>query len=440
MWDCGIENTGLKIASRAGFVSVTVFMKTILMLTLASAAIMFPLGAAEMRTWTSRQGGTLEAQFGSIRGEEVTLLRTDARDLKLKTTDLSLGDRQYLVEYCGAPGETITNGESDRVEKDLRLDTSEFRKIDERLMLGDTPSQGYELFETPHFLIATAGKVRPQATAETAERLWFGMAFHHMNFRRDWGDKRMLILLVEDRDAHTGLGAWYAGHIAASGQQDAAARVRSTWDQAGSTGIHLDEETIKNHNLHPSAQVFNVKDDSRFRRGLSPFVIHTISGRLLTHQMGGVSSFGDQGYFAITTGHAYFKEISLGGKSETQLLSVEGTGGDEISSKRGFEDGSSWARTLRPLVRTGKVTAKLEPMLQWKSENLTPERLVLIYSFAYYMQSDMKRLAAYANMIRRIESSNQIPPPIEIARIFGFETVEELEKDWVEFITGRDFR
>lgn len=415
-------------------------MKSLLVFAIAAAVTLTQLRANEMRTWTSRQGGTLEAQFGSISGEEVTLVRTEGRDLKLKTTDLSLGDRQYLVEYCGAPKEIITAGESAPVEKDLRLDTKEFRALEERLPLGNSPSEGYELFETPHFLIATAGGVRPQATAETAERLWFGMAFHHMNFRRDWGDKRMLILLVEDREAYKGLGEWFTAQLAAAGQQDGAARVQATWEQVGSTSVYLDEETVKQHKLHPSAVVFNVKDDTRFRRALSPFVTHSISGRLLAHQMGGVSSFGEQGYFAVTTGHSFFKEISLAGKSETQLLTVEGTANDEIGSKRGFEDGSSWARTLRPLVRSGDVAVKLDDMLKWQSEQLNPERLVLIYSFAYYMQSDMKRLAAYANMIRRIESSNQIPPAIEIAKIFGFNTVEEFEEDWKNFIIGRDFR
>ena len=156
--------------------------------------------------------------------------------------------------------------------------------------------------------------------------------------------------------------------------------------------------------------------------------------------MGGVSTFGSEGYFAVVTGHAYFKEITLGGKSETSLLTAEGTLKDEIGSKRGFDDGTSWARSLRSLVRGGKVKADLEEMLKWKPEELTPERLVLIYSFAYYMQSDWKRLAAFAKMVRRIESSNQIPPPNEIATIFGFDSVQAFNEDWTKFIREGDFK
>lgn len=415
-------------------------MRILLLSILCAFTAGLALEAAEMRIWTSRVGGTLEAQFGSIQGENVILIPADSRQIKLKLVDLSLADRQYLVEYGGAAADIITGGKPGLVEKNLRLDTSGFRKLDDKLTLGDSPFSTYDLFETPHFLIATAGKVRPQAMAETAERLWYGMAFHHMNFRKDWGDKRMLILMVEDRKAYNELGKWFAARLNAAGHEDAAMRVSNSWEKSGATGINLDEETMNERNLFGNAQVYNVTDAIRFRKELAPFPTHSLAGRLLTHQMRGVSSFGAEGYFALTTGHAYFKEISLAEKSETQLLAVEGTMQDEISSKRGFEDGSSWARSLRPLVRSGKVEAKLEPMLMWKAEDLNPERLVLIYSFAYYMQSDMKRLAAYANLIRRIESSNQIPPPIEIAKIFGFETVEELEEDWKNFITGKDFK
>jgi hypothetical protein len=67
----------------------------------------------------------------------------------------------------------------------------------------------------------------------------------------------------------------------------------------------------------------------------------------------------------LHTGHTYFKEISLAAKTETNLLSVEGSQKDEISMKSSFEDGSSLARTLKPLVNYGKVAVKLEEMLKW---------------------------------------------------------------------------
>ena len=388
----------------------------------------------------SRKGGTLEAELGSVDGDSVTLINKDSKSIKLKIEDLSLADRQHLVEFGGADPGIIASGSTGLVEKETRIDTSTFKRLDKRLSFPDGPSEGMELFETPHFLIASAGGVRPQGVAETAERLWYGMAFHHMNFRRDWADKRMLILLVEDRDAYAELGKWYANFLRAEGAQEAAQQTTATWDQIGSTSISFPESMATEFNCFETGMVFNVKEDRKFRKDLSPFPTHSIAGRLLGKQMGGVSSFGSEGYFAVTTGHAYYKEISLAGKSETHLLTVEGSAKDEIGSKRGFEDGTSWAKTLRSLVRAGKVKLELAPMLLWKPEDLNPERLVVIYSFSYYMQSDAKRLAAYAKMIRRIESSNQIPSPEEIATIFGFENVGQFNEDWTKFVKEGAFK
>lgn len=398
-------------------------------------------GAAEMRVWTSRKGSILEAELLKADATSATLVTKEAKQIVLKIEDLSLADRQFLVEYGGADAAILVAGELGEPEAQVRIDSATIKKLkDVTLPFADETELNFELTQSEHFLIATAGKVRADAVVETAERLWHGMSFQHMNFRRDWADTRMLIFVVEDRTTYAALGAWTKKTLAAQGQADAAARSEATWDKAGSTSVSLTPEIMKEQNLQQRALVFNVLNEDRFKKEMGPFQIHCIAGALLGKQLGGVSSFGSEGYFALTTGHSYFKEISLGGKSETQILNVAGSQNDEISSAKGFEDGTSWARTLRKEVRKDKVKVELEPMLKWTIDGLKPEQLVLIYSFANYMQSNPKRLCAFATMVRRIESSNQIPPAIEIAKIFGFDSVEALNADWALFIKEGDFK
>ena len=397
--------------------------------------------AAEIRTWMSRKGGTLEAELGSIAGDQITLIPKDGKEQKFKVEDLSLADRQYLVEFGNAETSVITSGAPGLPEKDVRIDAATIKKLPTKIRLGDTSSLlAFEVVQSTHFLVACAGKIRGQDTADTAERLWHGMAFQHMNFRKDWGAKRMLILLVDDRKVYKALGEWYEAFLNKEGDQGAAQRSRTTWEKAGSTSIRLPDETMKEYDLCPSATLFNITEAAKYSKPLGPFPTHVISGALLGKQMSGVNSFGAEGFFAILTGHAYYKEISLAKKTETQLLDVTGTANNEISSKAGFKDGTSWAKTLRPLVHKGKVKVELEAMLKWASTDLNPERLVLIYSFVYYMESDSKRLCAFAKMIRRIESSNQIPPAVELAKIFGFDSVADFETDWKKFIIDGEFK
>ncbi len=413
-------------------------LKWMLLLGLGISSAAF---AGEPRIWTSRKGSTLEAELLSADATNATLVTKEAKQIVLKIEDLSLGDRQFLVEYGNADPKILTAGELGEPEKQVKIDPASIKKLKERtLKLGDESESLFELTESEHFLVASAGKVRAEAVAETAERLWHGMAFQHMNFRRDWADKRMLIILAEDRPAYATLGKWYQETLRAAGQEEAASRAKVTWEKLGSTSIGIPEEMMKSHNLHSQAILFNIHEASQFKKEMGPFQIHTIAGALLTKQLGGVSSFGGEGYFALTTGHSYYKEISLGGKSETQILSVEGSGNDEINSKKGFEDGSSWVRGLKTAVRKGTVKVDLESMLKWKLDGLKPEQLVLIYSFDYYMQSNPQRLCAFASMVRRIESSNQIPPAVEIAKIFGFDSVQAFNADWELFIKEGNFK
>jgi hypothetical protein len=156
--------------------------------------------------------------------------------------------------------------------------------------------------------------------------------------------------------------------------------------------------------------------------------------------MGGVSSIGGKGYFTVVTGHAFYKEIKLAGETETHLLDVGGTAGDEISSKAGFDDGSAWARILKSEVKRGKVKPNLLEILAVEAETLNPAKLVLVYSFANYLQSNPKRVSAFARMIRRVESNNTIPEPEELAKIYDFDSVEKMEADWIEYIKSNEFK
>ena len=113
---------------------------------------------------------------------------------------------------------------------------------------------------------------------------------------------------------------------------------------------------------------------------------------------------------------------------------------DDIVKVKGFEDGTSWAETLRKMVRKGKVEPNMEKMFGWQQKDLTPERLVLIYSFGYYLQSTPERMNAFANMVRHIQYSGSMPLRIEMAKLFGFKTEAEFEAAWIEFIKSQDFK
>lgn len=407
-----------------------------------------PLRAVELRTWTSSKGTTIEAKFQKIEDEKVHLLTPESKVIEVRIEDLSLADRSHLVEYANADPEIITQVELTIPEEDLRFDKKTLKELDDKMGFGDRTDLIFDVLQSEHFLIASTGRFRAEPLAEMAERLWHGMAFQHMNFRQDWGDKRKVVIVTTDDEIYQSLGNWYGkwlqDNIPDPDKARAAAnRIGLLWMKVAGTSIQLPETQQEEYNAFDTAKIFRIRDgnDRSYKKVFGPFPTHGLAGMLLSHQMGGVSEISPTGYFALTTGHAYFKEIQLAGKSETQLLDAGAYGEDnEFTSASGWEDGRSWAKTLRKLVKKGEVKPDLEKLLAIESANLKPEELVLIYSFAYYLESDSNRLASFAKMVQRIESNNQVPKPIELAKIFGFETVEAFQDDWIEFITSNDFK
>ena len=428
-------------APETDYVKSTIYRITVAVGLSLSAVTM----AEDVRTWTSLKGSTVDATLGKLEGETATLVTKDRKEIKLPVTELSLADRQYLVENVQAPETILTAGELNEPEKEVKIDSGTYKKLDGNLVLSKDQSEGlFEQMETEHFLIAYAGDVRPQVVAEIAERLWHGMAFYHMNFRRDWGDKRRVIFLCEDREAYKWLGNWY-GEILGAKAADADGQLRAqkqaaTWDKVGGTSIELPDELCEERKFHAMATVFNMKNEREFKKVFTPFPTHVIAGDLLNQQMGGVGSVGKKGYFTIATGHAYYKEIKLSGKTETHLLDVGGSAGDEISSKSGFDDGTAWPKILKSEVKREKIKPNLEEIFAVEADTLNPAKLVLVYSLANYLQSNPQRVSAFARTIRRVESNNTIPELEELAKIYGFDTVAAMEADWIAYLKSNDFK
>ena len=401
--------------------------------------------AAEERVWTSRKGADVTAQLLRVEGGEAVMITPGLKTVRLRVKDLSLVDRLYLVEYGGAEPDAITKSEVGVPEKDARDMTKTFERVKKKFALGTDAHLQYDMLKTEHFYVVTQGKIRPMKTAEMAERLWRGMAFQHINFREDWGDKRKLIFLVEEDDAYAALGDWYKKHLQTQKGEhmaEVAQRTRMLWEQVGSTSMYMPDEHVKALNIFEQAKVFNVGDiKNSYNEVFGAFPTHSLAGMLLGDQIGGVADYAEEGYFAIRTGHAYYKEIKLAGRTQTSLIDAELYDNDEIVKANGFDDGTRWAKTLRELVRKGKVEPNLEKMLSWSTaKDLTPERLVLMYSFAYYLQTTPERLNSFANLVRRVEYDGAMPISLELAKLFGFKEADELEADWIKFIKSLDFK
>ena len=400
--------------------------------------------AAEVRKWTNLKGQTIEAKLLSVDAENVNLELKNGSRASVPRKSLSAADQQYLTEYGGAKELEIDPKAKISVpEKDMRFDPKTVVKRDDKFILPGEFSLEFKMIESEHFFIMSSGSVRGGDTAELAERMWYGMSFYHPGFKEKWGDKKRAIFLCGDKEDYLTLGEYYVRNLVLIGQGNAANNAKLTWPQSSGSGLRLSDEVCDEYNLDPNARAFDASDKTRFKRGVyNPFPSHCIAGDVLAEMMGGAGGgVGSDGYFAIKVGHSYFKEIQLAQETVTSMINADAYAGDEITRAGGFKDGRKWARTLRDLVKKGKVTPTLASLYAVKnSSNLTPELTVSMYGLSRYMQSTPVRMQNFSKFLDRVDTGRAIPQPIELAKIFGFDSVEAFEADWIEYLKSSEFK
>ncbi len=407
------------------------------------------LSAGDLRTWTSAQGGIIEAKFQKVASGKVHLLTAESKVIQVKFEDLSIGDLCHLVEQDDLDRKILSELKLRIPEEVFKFNKKTLKTHEKKMVFGDDSYLQFKVLESDHFLIASSGSFRPQALAEMAERLWHGMASQHGSFRENWGVKKQVVIVAANDDVYLALGEYYSQWLLNAGAADQARATELSernsliWGKATGISMQISGEWQEEYDAFPIAKVFRIRDgkDASYRKAFGPFPTNELSSTLLGSQMGGSNRAAPYGYFAITRGYSFYKEIQLAGRSGTRLLDVSNYADDnEFTSVRGFEDGRSWAKTLRKLVRKGDVKPDLETLLSYTSTNLTPEQLVLIYSLGYYMQSDAEKIASFMDLIAQIRNDRGVPDAVEIAEIFGAESLEEFNKDWAEFVSSSEFK
>ncbi len=420
--------------------------------------------AAEMRTWTSIEGKTLQGIFERMDGDNVVVKGADGRSVTFPKSRLSQADIAYLKDIgADTPPKGIGfDNDTKKPEKmlipakEVKVDTKTFVKKKGVFIFQDL---NFDTVETPHFFISSLGKAAsPIDAAENAERLWHEMAFYHPGFAEKWGDKRMAVFFVEKDKEYQYLGDWYIAMLKQSGNQEAARSLSQTWMQSSGGAIRMDPPTMEKYGTHSLAPIFRVKEPKLLEGVWSPFRTHVLSQRLLDFMEGGVQQFASDGDFAISTGFAYFKEIQLCGRTETALLGAGYEDGDKTKQSKGFAKGNDWAGELKSILRKGEYVkegsgknakAQKIPVAElvslkrlWKLDvqRSTPADLALLYGLVAYMHSSQDNVKAFAELVSTIEKSSQIPSIDDMAKGFGHADAAAFETAWLEWMKSGQFK
>ena len=414
---------------------------------LACVALAIPAIALEPRTWIVLDGRVLEGELQAVAGNLVTILDKDGRKTQLDKSFLSIGDNAYIKEnFPDAKASGFSTAQAVQLPQPART-----AKIDQKtfkLAAGtfQLDADTFDVMETPHFKVMYQKPVDPKDIGELAERMWLDAAYVHADFPQRFATgQKMAIFLAGDDSIYERIGNWYASLLRKAGQEENANKTAATWPQSASSNLFLTNDVSSKYNVFDYARVFRT-----YRKGASkpepikgvwvPFYVHCLAGDMIGLQAPGVSAFGSKGYFAVTGGHSYYKEVFLTGKSETGLLRAQSTSGRDVSSARGLEDARQWATELKKWVRKGEVKPTFETLFLLTREGTDVKGNVLAYGFARYLDNSIPKMQAFSKLVARIGTSRQVPEPEDFAKIYGFNSAAEMEADFAKWLASPDFR
>ncbi|RYD31684.1 MAG: hypothetical protein EOP86_17390 [Verrucomicrobiaceae bacterium] len=412
----------------------------LLTLTLSSHAL-------EPRLWISLEGSAIDAELVKVVGDTVELKDKDGRIIKVPKAKLSFGDLDYIEEFAPAEkSKSLTPAAPAKVRipepaKEVKLNTKTFKKDAGTFPLLEE-GDAFKVMETPHFKVLYTRAFDPGDVAEQAERLWFDLAFFHSSFAGKWKDRRKVIILADDTQ-YQNVGKWYATNLKNAGRNDYAEKVSATWPKSAANEVVLPADMANSQGVFPDATILRLAakgpQGSDNGKGVwTPFRTHVIAGDLLGVQAGGVSGFAKEGQFAIFTGFSFYKEISLTGKCATGLVTRDSD--NQTGSASGYANVRSWPGELKKRIRGKEVKPSLAALYVGDSSTAKPDDIALVYAFSRYLQSTPKRLSAFNKLIEQISISHQVPDGNGLAKIYGFENSEALEKDWKAWMDSGDFR
>ena len=445
----GVEN-GWTLG-RGGFLLRRMKLSRTTLTALAVLLTTLPALALERRSWLTIEGRSFEGELQKVFGNQVTILETGGKPAQFDRATLSLGDNDYIRENFPDPkiaGFASTAGTPAHVPqpaKTVKIDPKSFKLGAGTFVL---PTDTFDMMETPHFKVMYQKPLDPHDMGELAERMWLDAAFFHTGFPKKFGSNKMAIFLATGYNQYDRIGQWYADQMTKAGQQEIAAKIAATWPRSASGSMNLTEEIMGKNAVVQHARVFRAYREpaaagqkAEMIRGVwTPFFVHCLAEDLLAVNVVGIANTGEKGWYAISTGHAYHKEINLTGKTETNLVRTQSAIAKDVSTIGGFQDAKNWAPELKKLIRKGEVKPTLETLYVLTLEGSDAKGNVLAYAWSCYLESSMTKLAAFNKLIEQVGAANKVPEPAELAKTFGFDSVSAMEADFMKFLTSADFR
>ena len=391
--------------------------------------------AQEARTWTDIKGRTIEGSFLKQDESTVWVKRGDGREVAIPKKALSEGDLKHLE--TATPASAATGGSTAGAAtpsagrfNNAKIDPTAWKPRAGGFQLGSF-SFATNL-ETEHFIIATNEKVRPAtmtAYADACERLWSDMAADLPGLAEAFKGKKMVVVLAEERGA-TSFAAWHDKH--ADDSSDVGRHYQLA--RASIASFSLDKKFAEEAGLTIAGRLFRLDSkNAEHNRKTWPQRIHFLSGDIIAQFIGRPDDNEDFNLSLVKLAFSYHREELICGRIESEVSF--GGGGDV----EGFKNGRNWPGATKKLLKGG-ARPDIKGFLEVHASKAEPRDLGFGLGLMRFIQMDATRLANFGKMLEKARSDDKCPDPAAFSKALGFDSPEELNVAWREYMLSDAFQ
>ena len=420
-------------------------MKHLLFFTLFASLYTSAFAQQEFRTWTSKDGKTVEARYVSYIGGVVRLQTKSGRAVGVRPNQLTPGDQDFLKTLIQSSSPPTARPPTNALpSKPVRRTRPTIENLKEKIQIGPIY---FNVTQSDHFRILSTGR-NGRSYAENAEMVYQAAATIlpelDTTFGQGESSRHMVSILIEDSSDYNGFIDYYVKDLQARGQHQAAEQATAVAGRVGQMGISLnasDEDTagtgFRNVALFSPGGSRNGKEDE------DPFRTHVFAKQILNGHGEGKVNWP----FWLANGFGYRMEIELCGETRTHMIdyskfqSAAGGGDGEIVTSQSFADGKKWISNLKKLMRSTKgKKGDVNEVLASSVANLTPERCGYMFALCHYMLSDSAMQEKYAHMIENARTSGQSPQEASVRTFEQEGSLEAFQENWHDYMKGSRFR
>jgi hypothetical protein len=398
------------------------------------AAGCLAVSAQEARTWTDIKGRTIEGSFLKQDEATVWVKRGDGREVAIPKKSLSEDDLKHLESAVPAPAPAPAPGGAAAAStgrfNNAKIDPSAWKPKAGGFQLGSF-SFATNL-ETEHFVIASNEKVRPAtlaAYADACERLWSDMAADLPELAEAFKDKRMVVVLAEERGA-TAFSAWHDKHA----DESSSVGRHYQLSKAGIASFSLDKKFADEASLTIAGRLFRLDSkNAEHNRKTWPQRIHFVSGDIISQLVGRPDDNEDYNLSLVKLAFSYHREELICGRIESEVSF--GGGGDV----EGFKNGRNWPGATKKLLKGG-ARPDIKGFLEVHASKAEPRDLGFGLGLMRFIQMDATRLTNFGKMLEKARTDDKCPDPPAFSKALGFDSAEELNVAWRDFMLSDAFQ